>query len=54
LRDLKLEEEVLKGGLNIPTSSTIIEEEIRKEIISISIYHTGTKWQIADSPSQTF
>ena len=29
-------------------------EEVRKEIISISIYHTGTKWQIADSPSQTF
>ena len=25
LRNLKLEEEVLKGGLNIPTSSTIIE-----------------------------
>jgi hypothetical protein len=29
-------------------------EEVRKEIISISIYHTGTKWQIADSPSQTY
>ena len=29
-------------------------EEVRKEIISISIYHTGTKWQITESPSQTF
>ena len=29
-------------------------EEVRKEIISISIYHTWTKWQIAESPSQTF
>ena len=31
-------------------------EEVRKEIISISIYHTGTKWQKKKqiSPSQTF
>ncbi len=31
-----------------------LSEEVRKESISISIYHTGAKWQIADSPSQTF
>jgi hypothetical protein len=29
-----------------------ISEEVRKEIISI--HHTRTKWQIAESPSQTF
>ena len=29
-------------------------EEVRKGIINISTYHTRTKWQTVDSPSQTF
>jgi hypothetical protein len=48
LKDLKLEEEVLKEGLNIKYQH--LSEEVRKGIISI--YGTGIKEQMADNPSR--
>jgi hypothetical protein len=52
LRNLKLEEEVLKGGLDIPTSSTIIEGKKKGKRKSASASITRTNGQIADNPSQ--